>query len=50
MSTIPEANITLQFGVAPQLADAATYVAPAGMASVTMTGPDAVPPEFVTAN
>ena len=23
---------------------------PAGMASVTMTGPDAVPPEFVTAN
>ena len=48
--TVPDANITVQFGVAPQLAEAAIKVVPAGMASVTVTGPDAVPPEFVTAN
>ena len=47
--TVPAASLTPQLGVVPQLADDATYVVPAGMASVTMTGPDAVPPELLTA-
>jgi hypothetical protein len=48
--TVPDASLTVQLGVVPQLAEAATYVVPAGMASVTVTGPDAVPPELVTAS
>ncbi len=49
--TVPAASVTLQLGVAAgHTAEAATYVVPAGIASVTVTEPDAVPPEFVTAN
>ena len=48
--TVPAASLTPHLGVVPQLAEAATYVVPAGMASVTVTAPDAVPPEFPIAN
>ncbi len=48
--TVPDPKLAVQIGVTPQLAEPATYVVPAGMASVTVTEPDAVPPEFVTAN
>ncbi len=48
--TVPDPKLAVQTGVTPQLAEPATYVLPTGMPSVTVTVPDADPPEFVTAN
>ncbi|MDQ6616778.1 MAG: hypothetical protein M3083_19030, partial [Actinomycetota bacterium] len=42
--TVPPDTPTLQPGTDAHVAELATYVVPAGMLSVTVTGPEAVPP------